>query len=101
MKCPQCWEQTEVIDSRWRKTTNTIARRRQCPACGHRFTTRELEYTEPQLKAQSRGSAKLTPQQVADIRVRYQSGHDTQRALAHEFRVSKDHINRICNGRYW
>ena len=41
MKCPRCEHKTSVIDSRetghfgWR-------RRRSCPACGYRFSTKEV-----------------------------------------------------------
>ncbi len=40
MRCPYCnAEDTRVIDSR--PADNTIRRRRQCEACGKRFTTYE------------------------------------------------------------
>ena len=40
MNCPQCnGSDTEVIDSR--PYTKSVRRRRQCSACGHRFTTLE------------------------------------------------------------
>lgn len=42
MKCPKCKEpDTRVIDSRPVEDGFTIRRRRECPACGYRFTTYE------------------------------------------------------------
>jgi len=41
MRCPRCEEKTSVVDSRstgefgWR-------RRRSCPSCGYRFSTKEI-----------------------------------------------------------
>lgn len=46
MKCPFCnFEDTKVIDSR--PAENSIRRRRQCEACGKRFTTYEKLETIP------------------------------------------------------
>jgi transcriptional repressor NrdR len=42
MRCPRCEEgATRVIDSRDLENGSTIRRRRECEACGHRFTTYE------------------------------------------------------------
>ena len=42
MKCPFCGkENTKVIDSRPAEDNSSIRRRRQCDACGRRFTTYE------------------------------------------------------------
>src|SRR6266496_3787076 len=42
MHCPKCaWQEDKVIDSRASKEGSTIRRRRECLACGHRFTTYE------------------------------------------------------------
>lgn len=42
MKCPSCSAQeTKVIDSRSSLDSTSIRRRRQCPHCQKRFTTRE------------------------------------------------------------
>ena len=42
MKCPFCDEpDTKVIDSRPTEEGKAIRRRRECPACGKRFTTYE------------------------------------------------------------
>ena len=49
MRCPECGEETEVVDSR--KSHNTIRRRRECLNCGLRFTTYEvLDYDYQDLK---------------------------------------------------
>ena len=48
MKCPFCsHENTRVIDSRPAEENNSIRRRRQCDACGRRFTTYEKVETIP------------------------------------------------------
>lgn len=48
MKCPFCGkENTRVIDSRPAEDSNSIRRRRQCDACGKRFTTYEKVETIP------------------------------------------------------
>ena len=42
MRCPKCEATgTRVIDSRDLEAGSTIRRRRECEACGHRFTTYE------------------------------------------------------------
>jgi len=42
MRCPNCEATgTRVIDSRDLENGSTIRRRRECEACGHRFTTYE------------------------------------------------------------
>ncbi|OAG28238.1 transcriptional regulator NrdR [Thermodesulfatator autotrophicus] len=42
MKCPSCEHmETKVVDSRMSKDGATIRRRRECLACGYRFTTYE------------------------------------------------------------
>lgn len=42
MKCPSCQDtNNHVIDSRLSKEADTIRRRRECDACGNRFTTYE------------------------------------------------------------
>lgn len=42
MRCSKCgWQEDKVIDSRSSKEGSTIRRRRECLACGHRFTTYE------------------------------------------------------------
>lgn len=48
MKCPFCNnENLKVIDSRPAEDNNAIRRRRQCEACGRRFTTYEKVETIP------------------------------------------------------
>jgi len=42
MKCPFCsFEESKVVDSRSTDDNNTIRRRRECLACGKRYTTYE------------------------------------------------------------
>lgn len=41
MTCPECGSDTKVVDSR--RSEDTVTRRRECLACGHRFTTMEVD----------------------------------------------------------
>ena len=44
MHCPHCRsEDTSVIDSRLSEEGKAVRRRRECPKCGHRFTTFERQ----------------------------------------------------------
>ncbi len=48
MKCPSCnTPDTRVLDSRPVEDGASIKRRRECPACGRRFTTYEVVDTVP------------------------------------------------------
>lgn len=45
MRCPACGhDEDKVVDSRSTKENSAVRRRRECIACGHRFTT--YEYVE-------------------------------------------------------
>ena len=50
MNCPECGEDTKVIDSRERADGLTVRRRRQCKGCGHRFSTTELTAEDSKIK---------------------------------------------------
>ena len=48
MKCPVCnHPDSRVLDSRPNSDASSIKRRRECPACGKRFTTYEVVDTVP------------------------------------------------------
>ena len=48
MKCPVCnFNDSRVLDSRPAQDGASIRRRRECPACGKRFTTYEVVDTVP------------------------------------------------------
>ena len=48
MKCPVCnHPDSRVLDSRPNNDASSIKRRRECPACGKRFTTYEVVDTVP------------------------------------------------------
>jgi transcriptional repressor NrdR len=47
MDCPSCNRPTRVLESRRAEDGAATRRRRQCPACGHRFTTYERRDREP------------------------------------------------------
>lgn len=57
MKCIYCnAEESKVLDSRNSEETNAIRRRRECLACGRRFTTYETIETTPILVIKNDGS---------------------------------------------
>lgn len=41
IRCPKCGTASEVMATREIKNNTEVVRRRQCPACGYRFTSRE------------------------------------------------------------
>lgn len=60
MKCPVCGApDSRVLDSRPVEENNSIRRRRECPACGKRFTTYEVVDTVPMTVIKKDGSREL------------------------------------------
>ncbi len=58
MRCPRCGcQEDKVIDSRASKEGAAVRRRRECTACGHRFTTCE-EFVPAELKVVKRDGTK-------------------------------------------
>ena len=47
MECPRCEKPSRVLESRRAEGGAAIRRRRECSACGHRFTTFERRDAEP------------------------------------------------------
>jgi transcriptional repressor NrdR len=47
MECPRCQRPTRVLESRRAEDGTASRRRRECSACGHRFTTFERRSPEP------------------------------------------------------
>lgn len=47
MDCPRCERPTRVLESRRADAGAATRRRRECPACGHRFTTFERREPAP------------------------------------------------------
>lgn len=67
MRCPTCGTaDTRVIDSRPADQGSSIRRRRECPNCGHRFTT--YERAEAQILVRKR-NGRLEPFQTGKIQV--------------------------------
>ena len=54
MECPRCGKQSRVLESRRAEDGTALRRRRECSACGHRFTTFERRAPEP-LQVRKRG----------------------------------------------
>jgi len=60
MKCPYCGNiESKVSDSRSVEESNSIRRRRECLACGKRFTTFETVETTPILVIKNDGSRQI------------------------------------------
>lgn len=67
MKCPFCANgENKVIDSRVSKDSNAIRRRRECLACGKRFTT--YEYVEEVLPVVVKKDGRREPFDMVKIR---------------------------------
>ena len=56
MECPRCQRSTRVLESRRADDGAAIRRRRECAACGHRFTTYERRDREPSFVRKRDGS---------------------------------------------
>lgn len=57
MRCPRCgYEDSKVLDSRPAADNREIRRRRECPVCHHRFTTRERVEEQPVWVVKNDGS---------------------------------------------
>ncbi|MBP5177940.1 MAG: transcriptional repressor NrdR, partial [Clostridia bacterium] len=60
MKCMYCGcKESKVIDSRASEDGETIRRRRECMACGKRFTTYETVETTPVLVIKANGTRQV------------------------------------------
>ncbi len=58
MDCPACGQRTRVLESRRAEDGAAIRRRRQCPSCGHRFTSFERAEPEPLFVLKRNGERK-------------------------------------------
>ncbi len=47
MECPRCHRSSRVLESRRAEDGASVRRRRECGACGHRFTTFERRQRDP------------------------------------------------------
>lgn len=60
MKCPSCGAQdSRVLDSRHVEEGSSIKRRRECPACGKRFTTYEIIDSVPIVVVKKNGTHEI------------------------------------------
>ncbi len=66
MKCPQCDEKTDVIDSRpafaWQ-----IRRRRRCPACALIFATLEVPVILPDYMVRNKSEDRMTSRELIEM----------------------------------
>lgn len=64
MRCPSCGHlESKVVDSRPSEDGTSIRRRRQCLACGYRFTTYERAGDNPLVVIKSDGSSEAYDRQ--------------------------------------
>ena len=60
MRCPACgYSESKVVDSRPSDEFNSIRRRRECLACGNRFTTYERLGDNPLIVTKADGSSEV------------------------------------------
>lgn len=80
---------------------------RKCCNPAHLFlgsnadNTRDRNEKGRQAKGMQTGAAKLTEQQVLEIRHQYAAGNITQRQLANIFNVRHEAIGKIIRRQYW
>lgn len=89
-----------------RNAQRGVAHQRQlrvCDACGRPFTSRyDSRFCSPACGwGEASPHAKLTEDDVRDIRARYATGTVSMRKLAYEFNVSNPVIFAIVNRRMW
>lgn len=85
MKCPKCGNDNDhVIDSRTVMQGVAVRRRRQCLACGHRYTTREMAVALP-LMVQKR-----------DARLEEFDKQKLRRSIEHAFVKRPVGVNQIA-----
>jgi transcriptional regulator NrdR family protein len=90
MKCPDCSEDTSVLDSRL-TPAGYVRRRRVCPA-GHRVTTYETTTPPERPKAQGRKRRPLSPQQRDVLRAITAARTAEQRRAANK----RKHLRRAA-----
>ena len=91
MKCPKCGiDDDKVLDSRTAREGAAIRRRRECAACGHRFTTyEEIDRDEVQV-VKSDGSRQPFDRSKVDKAIRRACG---KRPVSDEqIRTMIDHV---------
>ena len=97
MKCPKCGvDDDKVLDSRAAREGAAIRRRRECAACGHRFTTYE-EIDRDELQVVKRdGSRQPFDRQKLDKAIRQACG---KRPVSDEqIRTMIDHVVAKLDG---
>ncbi len=97
MKCPKCGaDEDKVLDSRAARDGAAIRRRRECAACGHRFTTYE-EIDRDELQVVKRdGTRQAFDRQKLDRAIRQACG---KRPVSDEqIRSMIDHVVARLDG---
>lgn len=86
MRCPWCYSETSVIETRARPNTTT-RRIREC-ANGHRFPTDEA-YASSTEMSDYRNKAILAALENGELRA----------MIARQFQISDSQVTRVCKGR--
>jgi transcriptional repressor NrdR len=88
MYCPSCNGATRVLETRNASAGNAVRRRRECLACGTRFTTSERPVRRPALVQKRDGELEpFDPEKLSRALV----------AAAHKRPVSRSQIDRIVD----
>jgi transcriptional regulator NrdR family protein len=89
MQCPECLENTRVLETRNARLEGAyiIRRRRKCTVCGHAFTTAELDMSDLDdvVKARIRDTARIGSRLLAS---------DIQQDIVSRIEA---HLMRGCN----
>jgi transcriptional repressor NrdR len=107
--CPSCHSSTRVLESRRAPDGAAVRRRRECPACGHRFTTFERREPEPievikrdgerqrfdrtKLRAALLGAAHKRPVVATDVEAIVDR---VELAGAEDHELSSERIGELC-----
>lgn len=59
MRCPNCHNDSKVLDTRWAENGTAIRRRRECTVCGKRFVTYERIEDKPLVVVKKSGRKEL------------------------------------------
>ncbi len=97
MRCPRCGsDEDKVIDSRAVRDGRGVRRRRECTACGERYTTHEAVETRPMLVVKRSGER--VPYARAKVIVGVTKACEKRPVSAEEIEIIVDHVERDLAG---
>jgi transcriptional repressor NrdR len=93
MHCPFCQHSdTRVVDSRLTEDGSTVRRRRECPACGERFST--FETAEIKLPAIVKSDNRREPFDERKLRVSFERALQKRPVSQQQVDAAVDHVIR-------